>query len=1015
MFERVRGAVAGIFLGLLVLAPAAMFAQVDRSAVSGSVADDAGKFVPDVHIVATEVSTGLRRECVSSSNGTYALPELPVGNYTLSFTHAGFAQLTYAGVLQTVGRTRTLNTVLHVAGGSEQVQVSDQAAEINQTSDALGARIEPKQVQQLPLNGRNWSTLTALVPGAIDTGGSNQRTIRFAGRGLDDNNFTYDGVDATNIVNQAQQPFVRLAIPTDSIQEFRIDTMLFTAESGSTPGGQVAVVSRTGGNVFHGNLFEFLRNDIFDAQEPIDNLNASKPPFRLNQYGGSLGGPIVRDKSFFFVTYEGLRQTLGQTLPGFVPSNALRQQIVATSPALAPIVAAYPVGGSLVAGSNGLIANFAGTGRQLDSEDSGMVRLDHRFSPRDTADLRFNFDAASSSAPLAGNGGTFTSDTQRITSRPVNGVIESLHLFSPAWVNEVKFGFNRGNVYTTNIASAGLPYAIAVPGLTTLNNNEYKVGVGNSYSYIDNLTWVHGRHTLKFGAEARRIQLNQGNTSNGTVTYSSLASFAANSVSSATFAAELPVNGLRKTSVFAFAQDEWKLRPELTLNLGLRYAFFDQFHEVLGRAIPFDFSTCGAAGFCGAGASFGSPRLLDFDPRVAVAWAPASLGGKTVLRGGFGIYHGDGQLDDQNLPISNEVGRFSTAGKQGVSFPVTPFLTGLGVTSPRDMDRNRKDSYVSQWGVSVQQALGQGWVSTLSYDGSKGTDLLRTSYTNLIDPVTGTRPIPNPIFGQVETRGNQNSSSFDAFVAQIRRSFTNGFLFQANYEFAHEIDQDAAGGGDSDFPQDPTCFACERASGNFDVRNVFSGNLVYDVPYGRGQRFGNGNGLLSAVLGNWELSNIVSARTGLPVNPTIDRSSSFNAGNPTGVATGYTMFQRPNRVPGVSLTPPGGSGIHNWINPAAFAPVTGGGYGDAGRNILRGPGLWQADMGVAKNISLTETAALQFRSELFNVFNRAQYGLPLADVTGGPGVFGVITNTVNTGPVGTGTPRQVQFLLKLEF
>jgi len=1007
-----------LFAGLLSFALFPAFsahAQVDRSAVSGTVVDEAGKAIPGVHILAIETARGLRRECVSSGDGSYAVPDLPVGSYTLSFEHTGFAALTYTGVLQTVDRTRTLNAVLHVQGGSEQVRVSDVAAEINQSSDALGARIEPKQVQQLPLNGRNWSTLTALVPGAIDTGGSNQRSIRFAGRGLDDNNFTYDGVDATNIVNQAQQPFVRLAIPTGSIQEFRVDTMLFTAEQGSTPGGQVAVVSRTGANAFHGNLLEFLRNDKLDAREPVDNLNPSKQPFHLNQFGGSIGGPIVRDRTFFFGIYEGLRQSLGQTLPGYVPSEAFRAQVLAASPALAPVLAAYPHGGDVVSGSNGLIARSVGEGRQLDTENSGMVRLDHRFSAADTANLRFNFDAACSSLPLAG-GGTYASDRQEVTSRPVNGVIESLHLFSPAWVNETKFGFNRGNVYTTNVSSLGLPYSVAVPGLTTLNTNQYKIGVGNSFSWIDNLTWVHGQHTVKFGGEVRRIQLNQGNTASGAVTYASDAAFIANTVNAASYAAELPVNGLRKTAVYAFVQDEWKPRPEWTLNLGVRYSFFNRFNEVLGRAIPFDFATCGPAGFCGAGAEFSKPRLLDVDPRIAVAWAPARFGSRTVLRGGFGVYHGDGQLDDQNLPINNEVSRYavSAATNAGLRFPVDPFFVAVaGTVSPRDMDRNRTDSYVTQWGASVQQAFAAGWVSTLSYDGSKGTDLLRTSYINLLDPLTRTREYTG--FNQVEYRGNNNSSSFNAFVAQLRRSFANGLLFGANYEYAHEIDQDAAGGGDSDFPQNPSCFACERASGDFDARHVFSGNVVYAVPYGRGQAFGNQAGVLSAVLGNWELSNITSARTGLPVNVTIDRSSTYSAGSPMGVATGYTTNQRPNRVPGVSLTPPGGSAIHGWINPAAFAPVTGGGYGNAGRNTVRAPSLWQADLGVAKNIPLTESAQLQFRSEFFNLFNRAQYGPPAADFSSGAGVFGVITNPVNTSPVGTGTPRQIQFLLRLEF
>jgi Carboxypeptidase regulatory-like domain len=997
---------AAVMLSVCSFAHSCM-AQVDHAGLNGTVTDASDKVVPGVHVVAAMSETALHRETTTSSAGTYDIPGLPVGTYTVSFLAEGFAPLTFQKVVQAAGRTRTLNASLRVAGTTQQVQISASTVELNQTSDTLGARIEQKQVQQLPLNGRNWSTLTGLVPGAIDTGGSNQRTIRFAGRGLDDNNFTYDGIDATNIVNQAQQPFVRLAIPTATIQEFRIDTMLFTAENGSTPGGQVAVVSKSGSNEFHGNIFEFLRNDIFDAREPTDNLNPSKPPFRLNQFGGSLGGPVTRDHTFFFLSYEGIRQTLGQTLAGFVPSDAFREQAAKASPTVIPILNAYPHSQAIVAGTNGQTAEFVGEGRQIEQEDSGMIRFDHRFTSRDSADMRFNFDAAISNAPLAG-GSAYLNDRQEISSRPVNGVIEYLHLFSPSLVNEAQLGFNRGNVYTTNQGVLNLPYSVAVSGYTTLNNNQFKLGVGNSFSWIDNLTWVEGRHTLKFGGEVRRIQLNQGNTASGSVTFSSQANLAANLVSSASYAAELPVNGLRKTETYAFAQDEWKFRSNLTVNLGVRYMFFNRFHEVLGRAIPFDFATCGPQGFCGAGASFGRLNPLDFDPRVSVAWAPAALGSKTFLRVGFGLYRGDGQLDDQNLPISNEVQRYSLSAKTipNLSFPVDPFLANSpGIVSPRNMDRRRKDMSVAQWGTSVQQSLHHNYVATLSYVGSKGTHLLTTSYINLIDPATGTREYSG--FGQVEYRGNTNNSSYESLVATLQRSFTAGLLVSANYVYAHQIDQDAAGGGDSNFPQNPACPSCERASGDFDARHVFSSNAVYELPFGHGRAFLEGPGVASTILGNWDVSSIVTARTALPVNVTIDRSSSS-------VATGYTTNQRPNRVPGVPLKPPGGSSSRQWINPAAFAPVTDGGYGDSGRNIARGPALWQADLGIAKHIPVTESLRLQFRAEFFNLFNRAQYGLPLADLSSS-GNFGLINSSVNVGPVGTGTPRQIQFMLRLDF
>jgi len=989
------------------------FGQVDRAGLSGTVTDPFGKVIPAVRVAAILPETGLRRETVTSAEGEYDIPELPVGTYTVVFEGKGFASLTYPQVVQTVGRTRTLNATLQVAGATGRVDVSSQISQLDETTDALSSRTESRQVEDLPLNGRNWSTLTALAPGAVDTGGSNQRSIRFGGRGLDDNNFTYDGIDATNIINQAQQSFVRLSIPTDAIQEFHIDTMLFTAENGSTPGGQVDVASKSGTNALHGGLFEFLRNDILDARDPI---LPTRLPFHLNQFGGDLGGPIKRDRSFFYFTYEGLRQSYSQPLAGFVPSPAFAAEVAAVNPALAPILAAYPTTGLTPYGTD--VDQFTGSGRQLDHEDSAMLRLDHHFSPSDTAYLRFSFDAAYSDVPSDS-----INDLALTTSRPVNGELEELHIFSPRLVNEAKFGFNRSTVFTTDQGLTNIPNSIAVAGLTTLSNNEFTTGVGNSFSYIDNLTMIRGQHTLKFGVEVRRIELDQGNTANGTVTYSSLASFLDNSVSSATYNDSLPVNGLRKTEVYSYAQDEWKFRPNLTLNLGVRYTFYNIFHEVHGKADPFDFATCGPQGFCGVGASFGNPNTLDVDPRISIAWSPSGghsiLGaGKTVIRSGFGLYHGDGQLDDQNVPIKNEVGAYSLSSQStpALSYPITPFLNGPGTVSANADYRDRKDMYVAQWGLSVQQELPDNFVGTLSYVGSKGTDELITSYVNLINPATGLRPYP--AFGQVRWRGNSNSSSYDGFIASLQRSFTRGLLVSANYAYTHEIDEDAPGGGDSDNPQNPACQSCERASGDFDARHVVNANVVYDLPFGPGKPFLSQPGIASAIFGRWSLTDIVAARTGTPLNITYSRPSSS-------IATGYTTNARPNLVPGVSLTPQGGrfiSGtIENWINPNAFTAVTNpDSYGNTPRNLVHGPGLWQTDLGISKRIPITERAQLQFRCETFNLFNRAQYSLPLEEIwlpptATTPASIEPQVSTASTTPIGTGTPREIQFALRLEF
>jgi hypothetical protein len=744
---------------------------------------------------------------------------------------------------------------------------------------------------------------------------------------------------------------------------------------------------------------------VFDAREPIDTLNQHQPPFHLNQFGGSFAGPIARGKTFFFVAYEGYRQVLGQTLLGFVPTDAFRTQVSNTSPALAPIISAYPESQALV---SPVIARFVGEGRQLVHEDSGMFRLDHRFSKSTTFFGRVNIDEAYSNVPLASSGQYLNGKTES-TSAPANGVLQLLHLFSPTLLNETKFGFNRSTAVTTTLGQTSSIYAISVPGFTTLNGNRQSTGAGNTFSFIDDVAWVEGRQLVKAGIQVRRVQMNQGSAANGAISFASTGAFASNQVSTASLTSALPVNGLRKTQYIGYVQDEFKWRPNLTLNLGARYSFFGIFHEVHDRSNPFDFASCGPQGFCGIGASFGEPNYWDLDPRIAFAWAPGVFAGKTVIRSGFGTYHEDGQLDDQNLPNANEVLRFSLANKTipTLQFPIDPFLVDVtGKISPRAQDRQRKDTYVSEWGLSIQQQLPRDFVGTVAYVGSKGTHLLTLSEVNVVNPLTGTRPFPG--FGQIDWRGSENNSEYEALSLALRRSVLHGLLLSVNYTWSHEIDDGSNGSGDGDSltPQNVACGPCERASGAFDARHAFNANAVYALPFGSGRPYLNQPGILRDILGSWELNAIISARTGFPVNVTIDRSSS-------GVPDGNTNNQRPNLVPGVSLKPPGGQSIAQWINPAAFAVPAPGTFGDAPRNVARAPGTWQADMGIAKSFPLTEKAHLQFRVDIFNLFNHPQYAAPQADLSAGTAVFGSIISTINTGPVGTGTPRQIQFMLRL--
>jgi Carboxypeptidase regulatory-like domain/TonB dependent receptor len=1031
------GILTRIGLVFLVGLAGVCFAQVDRSGLTGTVTDSTGRVLPQVRVAALQADSGLRREAFTSPSGTYDIPELPIGVYTITFDHQGFKSLTFVDVEQVIGRTRTLDATLQVSGPNERVEVPAASALIDRNTSAVTGLIEREQADELPLNGRNWASLTAFVPGAIDTGGSNQRTIRFAGRGLDDSNWTYDGVDATNIVNQTQRPWVRLAVPLDAIEEFRVDSLMASAEEGGTGGPQLDVSSPSGTNHFHGRLFEFLRNDAFDAPVPQWASNGEKQqPLRLNQFGGALGGPVKRDKTFFFVASEVYRQNWGYPVSGDVPSAALIATVPTSSP-IYPIITAFPA-----AGPRTILTPFTPVNdpndpnyedynlltcscTQIVNEGSAMLRLDQHFTEKTTGFMRFNYDRSVDTQPLSAS----ATDLQQRVSAPVNGALELLHIFSPNLVNQVKFGFNRSTSDTYNLNKTGILYQIVIangppPGFITQNYDYFSIYVGNSFSWLDNLTWVHGRHTLKFGAEIRRIQLNQSSEEHGSITFSTVEDLASNLVTRAKLSGALPVNHLRKNDYFTYAQDEYKFSPNLTLNLGVRYTIFDLFHEAQGLANPFDFATCGRQGFCGVGASFGQQNYGDVDPRVGFAWTPFK-DGNTVIRGGFGIYHEDGQLDDQNLPAKNEVPSFSVKSSSSLqlTYPVDSFFTGPGALSPNAEQRDRKDSYVEQWSLSAQRELPANFVGTVSYLGSHGVHLLETNVVNLTDPATGIQQY-TAFSPAIPWRGSVGMSSYNGLSIALRRAFSRGLLVTANYMWSHEIDNGSNGSGDGDeiSPQNPLCLACDRASGTWDATHVLNGNVVYQLPFGRGEAMLHDDGVATAVLGNWELTTTALARTGFPVNVLLP--TSFTA------LDGASGTLRPDLVPGVSLTPPGGKGVADWLNPAAFAlpPTTAAGteFGTAPRDLFRGPGTWQLDVGVAKYETLTEHANLEFRAEFFNIFNHPQLGPPQAtcdatvlNPTGCPSGFGSIITTVNTttpiSPVGSGTPREIQFALRLSF
>jgi len=1004
-------------LPCLIFFPFFAFAQIDRTELNGTVTDPSSATIADVRVTVTQEGTNQVRVVTTNDHGQFVVSSLPIGRFTVVFNHDGFKDFRIADLDLHSGDVRTVNAKLDLGEVTQTVGVEADlgGAQLDKSNATFGGTIQSVQVSKIPLNGRNITNLELLAPGAIDSGSGAQATIRFSGNGTDDNNFRLDGVDASGVFHASLKSALRLQFSTEAVAEFKVDSGAYTADTGGSAGGQVSLISKTGTNAFHGGVFDYLRNNYFDARGPIKHANKT-PVFQLNQFGASLGGPITKDRTFFFANYEGFRQQLGgvpQT--GFVPSPSFRTQVSTAQPALAPIVNAYPQGQAPTSDPNAY--SFTGLVPSPNQENAGTIRVDHRFSEQDSAYARYNIDDGISTSALNALAQGIT-----VTSRVQNLVIEETHIFNPRVINEVQLGFNRNTFIQSQ--QTGLPYNFSITGFTSLSENYTKEQVGQSESLNDTVTWTKGYHTLKFGAEVKLPWFNEQNSVDGTATYLNESAFSANQLNTFQTTAALPDKGMHKVHVAGYVQDEWKASQNLTLNYGLRYNYFSPFTEVHNSENPFDIVDCG--GYCGMGTAFYHSNYLSFDPRASVAYSPESTNGNTVLRAGIGIYHGEVQLGDEDSPVVNtEPSTLLTSGVQSngttvqYSYPVPPELTpsiGLALT-PRSMARNHPDSYVEQWTVSVQQALAGQTVVTATYMGAHGVHLFRRGYTNLIDPATNTRPLLQ-YPSQIDTKYNEGMSSFNAFIASVNRRFHNGFFLAGNYMYSHALNDGSVGAGDADAAQNLACFRCDYASSDFDSRLSGTVSAVYELPFGYGRQYLNSGTATDLLAGGWSVTSLLSARAGFPVNVTVSRSS-------TELPDGNNVDQRPNRVPGVPLYL-GSRSITQWINPAAFSLPAVGTWGNAGRNLLTGPPLWQNDSAIEKNFHITERNTVIFRAEAFNIFNRAQYGQPSSSLSvttkSGdrtltvPASFGTITSTVNSaGLVGTGTPRVLEFSLRITY
>lgn len=1156
-------------------------AQTDTGRIAGVVRDPVGAVVAGAAVIAKNERTGEERTATTDAEGVYQIPALRASNYTVTVTASNFAANTFTNVQINVGQEQKLDVALVAGGVSEDVTVLSGASEaaIDTGSARMGATVNEREVVGLPLNGRQLSQLYLQAPGTVNSGSGTFGDIRFSGRAVQQNVVRYDGVEGSAIIDaspgnlngEVASPF-RLQSSLENVQEFRVDSNNFPAEYGTGTGGQISVVTKSGGNQFHGSAFEYLRNDALDAANFFDNIVGQKSPLKLNQFGGSLGGPIAKDRLFFFGSYEGYRLRAGVNSVEAVPGDAAR--ICAVVTCNASQVAFLPAFRSPEAAiiSRGTGTNLFDVAQVQDNsvvnENAYSARFDWKVNSANSAYFRFFRDEGENVQPEG-----VTGRQVFVEAVPQNAVASLQTVFSPTLLNEFKFGYNAaktringvaptvngldlsaitlnisGNTANFNLPGQGTSAGTATPG-GLVRANSATNGRGQPYtpyslSLIDNVNHTRGSHNFRFGGEVRAIRLYTDRLGGTTYTYASLQNFLAGTLQSVQYvgdlSAESPFTGVsgqrfaKQEYYIGYAQDQWQVRPGLTLNYGLRYEYYTPLREDSDAQVLFDINTGVLRD--PSGAAFRTSKK-NFGPRIAATWAPNSTGdgffagGKSVLRAGFGIYYGPGQTEDQIQPIESD--RIQTTITSGalLAFPAnTQAIVQNFVSNPTNRSyqpRAYSGDYlvperVYQYSVSFQQELPGHLVGTVAYVGSQGRNLFLRSVANQIlrgqatipstatalptgagvvnitngtGLVTAVRTVRdfsivqgttvlNP-YAEVDFKTSGGSDSYNALQTQLSRRFGTGLTMNAQYTFGKSTGTTAGSNEARTAANNALAIAdwdYDRGANNFDVRHTFNLSAVYDLPVGRGKRLDWGTAG-NAIFGNWEVGTIFNARTGLPIEVGIVRPDlavqcvnaagctlNTSATATTLVPQGFTAqlptvsgtnplpagfaavvnvpgggasrnVRRPNLIPGVN---PYLNNDRSLLNPAAFAIPAAGTFGDLPRNALRGPSFWQADLIFNKRIPLTERVKLEFRTEVFNIFNRTNFALPSSALNVGlpaltfnttanafvlgsglqPGqaytqsaagsTFGLLRQTVER-TVGLGTNRQIQFALRLSF
>ena len=1069
---------ASYLLAIACVNSSVLCAQTVNGTILGLVQDPQGAVIASAEITAKNLDNGAVRKGTSEGNGTYRISGVPAGPYQITASIMGFKTEVRNGIHVTVGADVSVNFSMSLGAVNEQVQITEQVAQVDTSGSTLGGFVDSATIRELPLNGRDWLQLALLQPGALANQGAQQADGSRAQRGnglqlsisggrMTENVFRIDGLVVNDYANSGPGSSLHVNMGVDAIREFSVLTNNYTAEYGRGASGVINAITKSGTNDLHGSAYYFHRNSALDARNFFDGKDIA--PFRRHQYGGAVGGRIKKDKTFYFTNYEALTELKASSSNVDTLSANARNGILCANPPsctntttvtvdqrIKPYLALYPLPNGAINGDTG---KFAFAANRLGDEHYVIGKLDHYFSDRTTLSGSYTFDNTEVSSP-----DSFNSKLTSAPSRRQNFVISLQHLFSPTLINNTRAGFSRtvaGNNIDccTKVPALNDPNLSFVPGQPVgafnvggLAGQFGGVGTGglNLFAYTapqfyDDLSWTKGSHTIKAGFAFERVDdnLDERNRPNGLWSFGSIQAML--QLNPNQFSADLPstdgIRGQRNSIVAGYVQDDYRILPNLTLNMGVRYEMDTVITEVNGkldnlRNITDKTVTTGEP-------YYQNPSLKNFSPRLGFAWDPFK-DGKTAIRGGVGLF------DIVPLPyvFISIIPRSAPHYIQGtISNPPVSAFPNKGVslfnptsTQATHIEFDPQRSYKGQWNLNIQRQLARGIALTAGYVGSVGVHLTHTIYdtnqvpANLVkwDGVHLVFPTPagnnlaniqriNPNFGQIRATDWNGHSSYHSLQTNLTQRFSKGLTYQVAYTWSKSIDNGTNTSADNESLNSvgqpwAFCERCNRGLSDFDLTHDLVINFQYDVPVPSAVK---NHTVANTILGGWQVGGIYTRQSGGVFNLKIPVDRAFTGNSVVGATQGGQRPDWRRNVPGCE-NPTTGDYTH-FIKTECFALSPPGTLGNLGRDVFRMPTFRNLDFSVFKNQNLRgERLKMQFRAEMFNILNNTNLAPTTSSIVTTSNVFTgsqtIVSSTATLPATLTlNTSRQIQFGLRFLF